>query len=202
MSKRLSVALFTLMLLVLFVNPGQAQLEQGAYLWTLNLGYLPLKNAETVNSLDGYGLNTTFEKLIQNSGFALGFNLGVYWTQDEIFITPDMTGVQSFRSNSIYGTLKYMFFTSSNWSPYVGLGVGVQTTVKDVAVKGLYVVQDNVVVGSQAKTGFVVAAPLGVNYFIDAKTFVGLNVLPLWAEDSFYEQELNWMFNLSLGFQF
>ena len=48
-----------LMLFVFNIGSSSAQLQDDAYLWTLNLGFSQVKNSTTDNSLDAYSFNTT-----------------------------------------------------------------------------------------------------------------------------------------------
>jgi hypothetical protein len=190
--------------LLLSASSAFAQLERGSTLWTLNLGYAPLKSATTGNSLEGWTFNSTVEKLVGDGNWALGMNLAFFWSEDEILFTPGVKAGQSTSSIALYGTLKYLIDTPSNWTPYLGLGLGVHSSTRDFAIAGFFDIQDtdNLVVGTESLSSFALALPFGINYFPGSKTFVGLNVTPIWTEKSFYDTDVNWLLNFSLGFQF
>jgi hypothetical protein len=191
-------------ILMFSVNSAFAQLESGSLLWTLNFGYVPLKNTNTGNTLDGWTFNSTIEKQIQDGSWAIGMNLAFFGSQDEALVSPDLKAAQSISSVAVYGTLKYLIVTSSNWSPYLGLGLGVHNSTRDYAVSGIFTIADseNLIVGTESVNSFAVAVPVGVNYFAGSNVFLGLNATPIWTEKSFYDSDVNWLLNFSLGFQF
>ena len=202
MFKNLSIGLI-LVFLVLSISSSFAQIEDDAILWTLNLGYAPLKNAETGNSIDGWTANTTVEKVISNSGVSVGMNLAYFGSEDLAVVSPDLQSLQDFSSTSIFASAKYFFNRASNVVPYVGLGLGVHFSKVDYAISGFYRVQgENVLLGTSSLSSFAVAVPFGINYFASSSTYIGLNVTPLWLDKTFYDSDINWLLNFSLGFQF
>lgn len=198
-----TTTLVVLLLLVFSIGTSYAQLKNDANLWTLNLGFSQVKNSTTENSLDAYSFNTTFEKLIGNSGFSVGMNMSYLWADDAYVISPDANAWVNLKSFAWYLTGKYYFNRSGLWTPYVGLGLGVHTNYQEVALSGVFTIQDpDVYLGNIAVSSFAVAGAVGINAFVSPDVYIGFNVAPVWLENSFYNSDLNWIFNLGVGFQF
>ncbi len=192
-----------LMLFVFNIGSSSAQLQDDAYLWTLNLGFSQVKNSTTDNSLDAYSFNTTIEKLIGNSGFSVGMNMSFLWADDAYAISQDAKAWLNLKSLAWYLTGKYYFITSGLWTPYVGLGLGVHTNYQEYALSGFYTIEDpNVILGTRSISSFALAGAVGINAFVSPEVYLGFNVVPVWLENSFYDSDLNWIFNLGIGFQF
>ena len=180
----------------------EAQIKDDVTLWTINLGFLETQSAATENNLFTYGLNTTFERMVSDSKFAFGANLGYSWSEDSYDITLDTKSWQSYKTLSIYLTSKYYFTPSKNWTPYVGFGFGFQSTGVDFAVSGLMDIDnDDVFVGTRSLTSLSVAIPLGLNAFVSENVYLGFNFTPYWLDKSFYKDKWYWVFNMGMGFQ-
>ncbi len=184
-----------------FTN-AEAQIKDDVTLWTINLGFLETQSAATENNLFTYGLNTTFERMVSDSKFAFGANLGYSWSEDSYDITLDTKSWQSYKTLSIYLTSKYYFTPNNNWTPYIGFGFGFQSTGVDFAVSGLMDIDnDDVFVGTRSLTSLSIAIPLGINAFVSDNVYLGFNFTPFWLDKSFYKDKWYWVFNMGVGFQ-
>ena len=67
-----------LFLFFIFVQPSNGQIKKGSWLWTLNVGHVPLTSQLTNNSLDGWTGSTTVEKLVGQSNWSIGMNFAFF----------------------------------------------------------------------------------------------------------------------------
>ena len=202
MKNFLTIASLSIFLIFSFAGVTSAQVKPDSFLWTLNLGYTSVKSSLTDQSLNGFTFNSTIEKHIRNTQWALGFNLAFISADDELILSSGGEKIYySVRSTALFLTAKY-FFTKTEIVPYIGLGLGVNFATNDRAATGFYVVQPTTVAGSSSLTSMALALPLGVNWFLEKQVFIGINVVPMWAEKTFFEDEFTFLINLSLGFQF
>jgi len=132
----------------------------------------------------------------------LGLNLAFISADDELILSSGGEKIYySVSSTALFLTAKY-FFTKTEIVPYIGLGLGVNFATNDRAATGFYVVQPTAVAGSSSLTSMALALPLGVNWFLEKQVFIGINVVPMWADKTFFESEFTFLINFSLGFQF
>ena len=196
-------AIYTVLVIFVFnYGNAEAQIKEDVTLWTINLGFLETQSAATENNLFTYGLNTTFERMITDSKFALGVQFGYSWSEDSYNISLNRQSWQSYKSLGVYLTGKYYFTPRRNWTPYIGLGFGFQSTGVDYAVSGVGVGEDeNAIVGARSLTGLSIAFPLGINAFVSDNVYLGFNFTPFWMDQSFYKDNWYWVFNMGVGFQ-
>lgn len=202
MKNFLTIASLSIFFIFSFAGVASAQVKPDSFLWTLNLGYTSVKSSLTDQSLNGFTFNSTVEKHIRNTQWALGLNLAFISADDELILSSGGEKIYySVSSTALFLTAKY-FFTKTEIVPYIGLGLGVNFATNDRAATGFYVVQPTAVAASSSLTGGALALPLGVNWFIDKQVFLGVNVVPMWTEKTFFDSEFTFLINFSLGFQF
>ena len=191
-----------LFVFVFSFSNAEAQIRDDVTLWTINLGFLETQSASTENNLFTYGLNTTFERMVSDSKFAFGANLGYSWSEDSYNITLDTKSWQSYKTLSIYLTSKYYFTPDKNWTPYLGFGFGFQSTSVDFAISGVDPEEyDDIITGTRSLTSLSMAFPLGINAFVSDNVYLGFNFTPFWLDKSFYKDKWYWVFNMGVGFQ-
>ena len=202
MKNFLSIAALSIFLIFLISGTTSAQLKSDGLLWTLNIGFTSVKSSLTKESLNGYTFNSTIEKQIRNTQWALGFNLAFISADDELILSSGGEKIYySVSSTALFLTAKY-FFTKTEIAPYIGLGLGLNFASNDRAATGFYTINPTAVGGSSSLTSVALAVPLGVNWFLNKQFFLGINVVPIWAEKTFFDSEFTFLLNLSLGFQF
>jgi len=196
------IASLSIFLIYLIAGVTSAQVKPDSWLWTLNLGYTSVKSNLTNESLNGYTFNSTIEKHVNNSQWAYGLNIAFLSANDELILSSGGEKIYySVSSTALFLTAKY-FFTKTEIVPYIGLGLGVNFATNDRAATGFYAVQPSAVAGSSSLTSVALALPLGVNWFLEKQVFIGINVVPMWADRTFFESEFTFLINFSLGFQF
>ena len=167
----------------------------------MNVGYAPLKSSITKQSIGGYTFNTTIEKLRGNDQWALGGNLAFFRADDELVLSGSGEKVYSSISvTAIFLIAKY-FVTTTEVVPHIGFGIGVNFSNNDLYESGYYDIQENAVAVSSSLTSIAFSLPVGFNWFVSKSVFLGLNVIPIWTEKTFFDNKLNWLFNLAVGFQ-
>ena len=88
------------------------------------------------------------------------------------------------------------------WVPYFGLSLGVHQSTRYTTISGTIATPtSDVVSGSELKSSYAFAAPIGVNWFISDEVFVGLNLTSIWNDESYFKSDVNLLMNLSVGFQ-
>ena len=197
-----TIASLSIFFIFLISGVTSAQVKPDSFLWTLNLGYTSVKSSLTNESLNGYTFNSTIEKHVNNSQWAYGLNIAFISANDEFILSSGGEKIYySVSSTAVFLTAKY-FFTKTEIVPYIGFGLGVNFATNDRAATGFYVVQPTAVAGSSSLTSVALALPLGVNWFFEKQVFIGINVVPMWADKTFFDSEFTFLINLSLGFQF
>lgn len=188
----------------LTISTSNAQIKSESWLWTLNLGFASIKNEATKNTINGYTFNSTIEKKIRNQPIAYGVNVSYLSADDQFAISNEgKTITSSISSTAFFLTMKYLF-SRSEVVPYIGLGLGINLATNNVAYTGYDIVQPASSGGHAADlTSLAVAVPVGVNFFMgEGKPYFGINVVPTWTEKTFFDSNFNFLYNLSLGFQF
>lgn len=202
--KMKKILLITLFAITLFsFSSSSAQIKTEATVLTLNLGIVSLSDLDTGADITGYSFNTTLEKYYRNTGWSFGMNIGFNRGEDVVTTSASVKTYSTLKSTTLFITGKYSFQKSSNIIPYIGIGFGWSFSNKETAFTDL------ISVGGPSSgyyetslTGYMIAAPLGVNFYLSPEVFLGLNIAPFYSENSFYKDDFNWAFNFSLGFQF
>jgi hypothetical protein len=200
MNKKL---LLIIPLIILFIIPDTsfAQLKKGSWLWTLNVGYVPLENKITANSISGWTGSTTLEKLIGNSSWSIGGNLAFFSAHDSSRIS-DLESTQSFSSSAFSIGTKYYVDSMGDWVPYIGLGIGFISTSRYTALYGIKTPNDqDVAAGQELKTSIAFITPVGINYFPNDELYLGLNLTTVWQDETYFKSSVNLLMNFSVGFQ-
>ena len=201
MNSCFNIRTLTFIIIILISSLSSAQLKQDSWLMTLNVGYAPLKSSVTKQSIGGYTVNITIEKLRGNTQWAFGGNLAFFKADDELMLSDGGEKVYSSISiTAIFLTAKY-FITTTEVTTYIGFGLGVNFSNNDLSASGFYDLQGNELAGSSSLTSLALSSTLGLNWFVSKSIFLGLNVIPIWTEKTFFDSNLNWLFNLAVGFQ-
>jgi hypothetical protein len=204
LNMRSRIILFVLVL-VLAINCGIsfAQIQDWSTLWTLNLGYGQVKNETIDKNIDAYSFNTTVEQMIPVSDFSLGANLGWFSTAEVLRVSEESKSWETYSSTSFFITGKYHFQRDKQWVPYIGLGVGFHISNVEYAISGV-LDQDRVdgIMGKRSIGSIALAGALGINLTASESMFIGFNFAPIWFKDTYYKDNLFYLINLSLGFQF
>lgn len=196
-----NIRTLTFIIIILISSLSSAQLKQDSWLMTLNVGYAPLNSSVTEQSIGGYTVNIAIERLRGETPWAFGGNLAFFSADDELVLSDSGEKIYSSISvTAVFLTAKY-FITKTKITTYIGFGVGVNFSNNDVSASGIDDLQGNEVAGSRSLTSIAFSLPLGVNWFVSKSIFLGLNVIPIWTEKSFFDSDLNWLFNLAVGFQ-
>jgi hypothetical protein len=194
------ILISVLMICLCYSGPSFAQIEDDAYLWALNVGWAPVTNKISTNSLNGWSGGTTLEKMLSNSNWAIGFNLTFIGASDEYKI-QDVHVAQSFEGVGLYIGFKHYVRSLGSWVPYLGLAAGVNFSDRYTTSTGFYTIEgENVYIGSEKLNSFALAVPLGLNWFVSQKVYLGLNFTAVWADKTFYKSNVNSVLNLALGF--
>lgn len=200
--KKLSLILL-LSTLILNYSTTFAQIKSEAIVWTLNLGITSLSNSETDTDIQGYSFNTTLEQYIRNTGWSCGVNLGFNRGEDVVVVSPSAKSYSTLSSTHLFITGKYSFLKSSNIIPYIGFGFGWSYSKKATAIIDVPSIGDpSSLYNETSLTGYLIAVPIGVNFYVSPKVFFGLNAAPFYSENSYYKDDINWVVNFGLGFQF
>jgi len=198
---RTIVPFIALLFLLVNLTPLYSQIEDRAYLWTLNVGFATnLTNPISGNTMTGGSGGTTLEKMIGESDWSLGFNFSFFEASDEFSISNSDVA-QSFSSYSLFVGTKYYVRSMGRWVPYFGFALGssfsdrytVGTTFKTTD-------GDSVYSGKQSRTSLAFAVPVGVNYFLSEDVFLGANLTSIWNDETFFKSKVNLLINLTLGF--
>jgi outer membrane protein W len=190
-----------MVLLLLAIGTTEAQVQEGSYLWTLNVGYASVRNPLSGNDLNGMSFNTTLEKTLSTSNWALGMNIAFYEASDQYSI-QGVTIDQGFSNTFVFLTGKYLIRSMGQWVPYIGLGVGIQFAKRHTVVNGVFTVNgDQVISGNTSENSFAFATPVGVNFFASEAVFIGVNMTGLWMNESYFRDDFMMVWNLGLGFQ-
>ena len=171
------------------------QLKDDSALFTLNLGFAPITNPDSENSVTAYGVNGTFEKFLSGSRLALGVNVGFMGANDSYLKDSEDRRV-NLTTTSVGFTSKYLW-GSGQTVPYIGLGIGLHWSYVTGTASGVGVAANI----DKSSSGISVNVPLGINFFLSEKAFVGFNVMGMFIENSQFDNDLNFGFNLSVGFQ-
>jgi hypothetical protein len=189
------VTKLTVLILLFGVLTTNAQWKDNAGWFNMNLGYTPLTNPISENTMDGWNLNFTYERFLKGSHLALGGNLAFMNAGDDYLVNNDRH-IVNFQTFMFTITGKYIF-GSGNINYYIGLGLGWQkTTASGSITSGLNTYQD-----MTHFDGPTFSLPIGFNVFVSENTFVGLNLMPFYADNESYDSDINFMINATLGFQ-
>ena len=200
--KKILLSIVTLFLLFIFVQPASAQLKKNSWLWTLNVGYVPLTSELTNNSIDGWTGSTTVEKLIGQSNWSIGMNFAFFNAEDNNANIDAVEMKQSYSTYSIYLGTKYFVTGMDKWVPYFGLSLGVNQNSRYTTISGTpTTLNSDVVSGTEHKSSYAFAAPIGVNWFVSDEVYLGLNLTSIWNDDTYFTSAVNLLMNLSVGFQ-
>jgi hypothetical protein len=200
--KKSLLSVLALFLFFILVQPANAQLKKGSWLWTLSVGYVPVTSQLTNNSLDGWVGSTTVEKLIGKSNWSIGMNFAFFSADDKDAMINGTEIGQSYNTSSLYLGTKYFVSSMGDWVPYFGLGLGVHWTSRYTTISGNTIsLSPEVLTGNEHTSNFAFSAPVGLNWFLSKEVFVGLNLTSVWMNDSYYTSDVNLFMNLSVGFQ-
>jgi len=171
------------------------QLKDDSSLFTLNMGFAPVTNPDSENDVTAYGVNGTYEKFLSGSRLALGVNVGFMGGNDS-YIKDTENRVVNLTTTSVNFTSKYLW-GSGQTVPFIGLGIGLHWSYVSGTAAGVGVASNI----DKSSSGISVNVPLGINFFLSEKTFIGFNVVGMFIESSQFEDDLNFALNLSVGFQ-
>ena len=201
--KKTLLLVVTLFLFFIYAQPASAQLKKGSWLWTLNVGYAPLTSTLTNNSIDGWSGSTTVEKLVGKSNWSIGMNFAYFNASDNDARIDAVEMNQSYSSYSIYLGTKYFVTGMDKWVPYFGLSLGVNQNSRYTTISGTNTttLNSDVVSGTEHKSSYAFAAPIGVYWFVSDEVYLGFNLTSIWNDDTYFTSAVNLLMNLSVGFQ-
>jgi opacity protein-like surface antigen len=193
----------SIVIIFIMLNLGSsiAQIEDRAYLWSLNVGFATnLENPVSGNTMTGGSGSTTLERMIGESNWSLGFNFAFFEASDE-FTLNNASIAQGFNSYSLYLGTKYYVRSLGRWTPYIGFGLGVHFSDRYTTGTDFENLEDDKIYsGKENRTNLALSVPVGANYFLSEDVFLGVNLTSVWMDDTFLKSQVNLLVNLALGF--
>ena len=184
-------------LAVMLAVPGLAKAEfdyeEGASFIILNLGYALAKSQESNNTLNMWGFDVLFERVVTGGEHGIGISLGYYGAEDE-FTTSAGKTKQTYVTTPAFVTYRWLFGGGEKFRGYVGGGLGIGLHSRETSVDGVSLFKDR-------NSGIALAGAAGADLSISKAVFLGLGYKLTWYGNSFFENDITNTFNIAVGFR-
>ncbi len=185
------ITMMTMILLALAASAAVAEPIADKWILTPRVGYAWMKSNDDGNSFTGMTASLSIERNVYGQNYALGLSAGYAWATDEVATEEGNINIDH-TTIPILATFKYMF-GNRRWTGHLGFGMGVHisdTKAPDVTWE------------TDSTTGFAMAFPLGVMFWVSENLNIGVSYQFNWLLSSYLSDDASQSANLGVGLQF
>jgi len=183
--------LVIIVLIALAATTAMAEPVADKWILTPRVGYAWMTSNDDGDSFTGMAASASIERNVYGQNYALGLSAGYAWATDEV-ATEDGNINIDHTTIPILATFKYMF-GNRRWTGHLGFGMGVHISSTEAP---------DVTQETDTVTGFAMAYPLGLMFWISENLNIGVSYQFNWLLSSYLSDDASQSANLGVGFQF